>query len=201
MTTVGAGTARIVVSGYDPLVLWGIVQRQDSGFWCQLSRFESGSPSCRSVLVPFEVGSVRRRIAVGTAILYATGLKQRECELCGQGELWRGRAMSLILDHINGVGDDNRLENLRIVCPNCAATLDTHCGRNLRLVRSCASCGRSFHSYHADQRPLPSRVRPVLACGDDGAEREARCGSAAVRPTGGRGGLAGLECRGGASAA
>jgi hypothetical protein len=40
--------------------------------------------------------------------------------------------MSLIIDHINGVGDDNRLENLQIVCPNCAATLDTHCGRKNR---------------------------------------------------------------------
>ena len=41
--------------------------------------------------------------------------------------------MGLILDHINGVRDDNRLENLRIVCPNCAATLETHCGRKNRL--------------------------------------------------------------------
>ena len=46
--------------------------------------------------------------------------------------MWLGRPMSLILDHINGVSDDNRLENLRIVCPNCAATLDTHCGRRNR---------------------------------------------------------------------
>lgn len=38
--------------------------------------------------------------------------------------------MSLILDHINGVYNDNRLENLRIVCPNCNATLETHCGRH-----------------------------------------------------------------------
>lgn len=58
--------------------------------------------------------------------LYETGLKQRRCELCGQGELWRGKRIGLILDHANGVRDDNRLENLRIVCPNCAATLDTH---------------------------------------------------------------------------
>lgn len=62
--------------------------------------------------------------------LYKEGLKERCCELCGQGEEWHGKKMSLILDHINGVHDDNRLENLRIVCPNCNATLDTHCGKN-----------------------------------------------------------------------
>ena len=55
--------------------------------------------------------------------LFDAGIKSRQCELCGLGEVWRGRHMSLILDHINGVPDDNRLENLRIVCPNCAATL------------------------------------------------------------------------------
>ena len=38
--------------------------------------------------------------------LYDAGLKQRQCELCGQGELWRARRMGLILDHINGVRDD-----------------------------------------------------------------------------------------------
>jgi hypothetical protein len=38
--------------------------------------------------------------------------------------------LSLILDHINGVNNDNRIENIRIVCPNCNATLDTHCGKN-----------------------------------------------------------------------
>ena len=79
--------------------------------------------------------------------LYEAGLKQRRCELCGQDEIWRGRAMSLILDHVNGIATDNRLENLRIVCPNCNATLDTHCGRQNRLdirPRNCLHCGREF---------------------------------------------------------
>jgi hypothetical protein len=41
--------------------------------------------------------------------LYEAGLKLRACELCGQGEIWRGQRMSLILDHVNGVHDDNPL--------------------------------------------------------------------------------------------
>jgi hypothetical protein len=64
--------------------------------------------------------------------LYKEGLKLRKCEKCGQGEIWNGEKISLILDHKNGVNNDNRLENLRIVCPNCNATLPTHCGKNLR---------------------------------------------------------------------
>jgi hypothetical protein len=79
--------------------------------------------------------------------LYETGLKEPRCELCGQDEWWNGTRISLILDHMNGVPDDNRLINLRIVCPNCNATLDTHCGRKNRIPpspRDCALCGTAF---------------------------------------------------------
>lgn len=87
--------------------------------------------------------------------LYREGLKARRCEVCGQGELWRGQPMSLILDHINGIRDDHRLENLRILCPNCAGTLDTHCGRKNRLDlshRECLRCGSRFSPHYARQR-------------------------------------------------
>jgi HNH endonuclease len=103
-------------------------------------------PHLRSQRIPLEDvlvehstynrGSLKKR-------LFESGLKDRTCELCGQGEEWRGRRMSLILDHINGVHDDNRLENLQIVCPNCAATLSTHCARN-RRARICPTCGIEF---------------------------------------------------------
>src|SRR6266480_4613309 len=62
--------------------------------------------------------------------------------------------MALILDHANGVATDNRLENLRIVCPNCAATLPTHCGRNFDPVRprACLRCGSAFRPRYSRQR-------------------------------------------------
>lgn len=87
--------------------------------------------------------------------LFDSGLKERRCELCGQGELWKGKRIGLILDHANGVRDDHRLENLRIVCPNCAATLATHCGRKNRLPiqpRKCRRCGTLFTPRDRRQR-------------------------------------------------
>jgi hypothetical protein len=87
--------------------------------------------------------------------LYEAGLKTAVCERCGQGEIWRGERLALILDHINGVGNDNRIENLQIVCPNCAATLSTHCGRNKRTPRvevQCLRCGATFTRRRPGQK-------------------------------------------------
>lgn len=64
--------------------------------------------------------------------LFREGLKEPKCELCG----WRERApdgrIPVELDHINGDKNDNRLENLRILCPNCHSLQPTHRGLNQR---------------------------------------------------------------------
>lgn len=83
--------------------------------------------------------------------------------MCGQGEIWRGRRMSLILDHVNGHATDNRLENLRIVCPNCAATLETHCGKlshRPHTERACLACGSPFYPRSYGQRFCSRRCYP-----------------------------------------
>ena len=48
-----------------------------------------------------------------------------ECAICGAPPIWQGKEITLILDHINGEHKDNRLENLRWVCPNCNQQLPT----------------------------------------------------------------------------
>jgi hypothetical protein len=109
--------------------------------------------------------------------LVTSGLLAPRCEMCGQGERWHGRRMSLVLDHINGISNDNRIENLRMVCANCAATLDTHCGRNLPQERICPGCGDAFaprntrHRHCSQACWVSSTRRRAAACHSPPTER------------------------------
>lgn len=62
--------------------------------------------------------------------LFAEGVKTPTCEECGWAEKAVEGHLPLELDHINGDRHDNRLENLRILCPNCHSLKPTHRGKN-----------------------------------------------------------------------
>ncbi len=74
-----------------------------------------------------------------------------QCDCCGISE-WQGKKLVLQLDHINGDNHDNRLENLRWLCPNCHSQTDTFCGKQLKKEQKikkknyCIDCGKEITS-------------------------------------------------------
>lgn len=57
------------------------------------------------------------------------------CSLYDPSVKWNGKAITLILDHVNGSKSQNKPKNLRLVCPNCASQLHTHAGGNKDRVK------------------------------------------------------------------
>lgn len=76
--------------------------------------FSSNSTHTRSVL--------RKRIIRDNLLEY-------KCAICGI-TTWNNKTLSLELDHINGINNDNRLENLRFLCPNCHSQTSTYGSKN-----------------------------------------------------------------------
>lgn len=64
--------------------------------------------------------------------LFSEGLKEPICEECGWAKQSIDGRIPVELDHINGDKLDNRIENLRILCPNCHSLKPTHRGLNRR---------------------------------------------------------------------
>lgn len=70
------------------------------------------------------------------------GVLSYKCYECGI-TYWQHRKLSLHLDHINGIREDNRIENLRLLCPNCHSLTETYCRGANRLRKRC-SCGKNI---------------------------------------------------------
>ena len=74
-------------------------------------------------------------------------IKPSQCEICKMEAIWQGKPLTLRLDHINGIHNDNRLENLRWVCPNCDSQQETYCGANQTKEKTkyyCIDCGKEI---------------------------------------------------------
>jgi hypothetical protein len=61
--------------------------------------------------------------------LLLEGIKSNVCEICNISE-WNGNSLNMHLDHIDGNSHNHKLENLRMVCPNCHSQTETYCGKN-----------------------------------------------------------------------
>lgn len=83
---------------------------------------------------PYQTNKLKRR-------LLQEDMLENRCALCGVDE-WQGKPLTLQLDHINGIANDHRLENLRLLCPNCHSQTRTFCRRKRKSeYRECPECG------------------------------------------------------------
>lgn len=92
------------------------------------------------------------------------------CSICGLEPIWNDKPLSLILDHINGINNDDRLENLRWVCPNCNMQLPTtnrrkksgkryyciECGTEVSTKKAerCIKCSLNFYKKNIEELPI-----------------------------------------------
>ena len=94
-----------------------------------------------------------------------------KCSICDLEPFWNGKPLTLILDHINGNNKDDRLENLRWVCPNCNMQLPTtnrkkniiikkyfcvDCGKEVSKAstKRCRECNAKYQTIKAEEMPV-----------------------------------------------
>ncbi len=71
----------------------------------------------------YDFGQLKRR-------LISEGLLPNECSNCKSTTQWQGKPLKMVLDHINGIKTDARIDNLRLLCPNCNSQTETFCRKN-----------------------------------------------------------------------
>ena len=87
--------------------------------------------------------------------LIKSGIKEYKCECCGISE-WQGKTIALELHHINGINNDNRLENLQILCPNCHSQTITFSSRKGEIKKEIIDTVKALGIVNA-RKKLPYR--------------------------------------------
>ncbi len=99
-----------------------------SSTWSEAVQRGDVVPRSSAMSIQVLLAAPRGRAHVKSRLIKA-GLLELSCQRCGITD-WHGEPLSLELHHINGIGQDNRLENLALLCPNCHSQTDSWGGRN-----------------------------------------------------------------------
>lgn len=136
---------------------WGTVKRRCVDEGIDISHFDGRGIKLRALArtnieIPLDLVLVENSTYSRNVLkkrLLKSGILKNKCSICGLHGVWNSLPIKMRLDHINGVFNDNRIGNLRMVCPNCDSQLDTFCSKNKgRVVRNnCTGCGKLLGRY------------------------------------------------------
>lgn len=93
--------------------------------------------------------------------LIREGFLENKCIICGQLPEWNNKPLTLQIDHINGIANDNRLENLRIICPHCHSQTENFAGRNTKRTKRIKIENEKF-SRRKVVRPSSEELRNMV---------------------------------------
>lgn len=91
------------------------------------------------------------------------GLLKNICAICGQKPIHNNLPLALQLDHINGIHSDHRLENLRILCPNCHTQTNTYSGKNKKVDIDYSKSVVEINGNRIDVNSFTENVKNKLA--------------------------------------
>ena len=82
------------------------------------------------------------------AYLLENNLLQHFCRICHQSPTWNKKPLDLVLDRINNRSNDNRIENLRFICPNCLSQIKKKTSIFQKMkrenIKECIDCGKQI---------------------------------------------------------
>lgn len=113
-----------------------------------------------------ENSPVSRKVIKDYIVKY--NLLEYKCAVCGNIGEWQGLSLTLQLDHINGINNDHRLENLRWLCPNCHTQTPTYNGKN-KTKKITTNFTQKEAITALQQTPNVHQTAKLLGCAQGGA--------------------------------
>ncbi len=72
---------------------------------------------------------------------------ENKCKICNLEPIWKNKELVMVLDHINGINNDHRRKNLRLLCPNCNSQTSTFAGKRNKKYYYCEKCKKKITKH------------------------------------------------------